>query len=260
MQVLSHTDTGGDKEALIFIHGIMASKDVWLYQIEELAKNNRVIAVDLSGFGQSPKWSDDPDNVFEKHAAEIVELMVQLDIERANIVGWSMGGVVSIVLAVLYSNYCKSLTLVDTTPKFAADDTFQHALSKENLEGLYSDLAAETEAAIKGFVGMAVPEPKADAERDILMNMAMSTDVQVTLDHLRHSMSLDLRSELAGINVPALVICGLLDTVCLPGASKVLAHELPHSQIELLEDTGHAPLLTVPRQFNAILHRFLDSH
>ena len=82
-------DSGGNKPALILVHGLANSLEIWQRVYPGLAEDFRVIAFDLPGFGQASR----PDSAYDGpfFGAQIVSLMDRLEIEAANLVGYSMG-------------------------------------------------------------------------------------------------------------------------------------------------------------------------
>ena len=100
----------GDGPAVVFLHGLSGCWQNWLESIPPLAADHRVIAIDLPGFGESPMPAE-PISV-SGYARIVVELLDALGVERATIVGNSMGGFVGCEMAIRFPARVERLVLV----------------------------------------------------------------------------------------------------------------------------------------------------
>ncbi len=112
-----HFTQTGRGEPVLLLHGLGASSYAWRYVIPELAKKNRVIALDLKGFGQSDKPRDDKYSLFDQ--AELVDKFIKKHrLKNLTLVGHSFGGGVALALAIKDSKRrnprLKKLILIDS--------------------------------------------------------------------------------------------------------------------------------------------------
>ncbi|MHA1254373.1 MAG: alpha/beta fold hydrolase, partial [Promethearchaeota archaeon] len=110
----------GDGFPIILIHGIGAKKETWIAQLKALSKKYRVIAIDVRGTGKS----DRPNVLYtmEMLADDIKSLMDYLKIEKAHIVGRSMGGMIAQELVLKYPKLVEKLILITTSPGFPDEE------------------------------------------------------------------------------------------------------------------------------------------
>ena len=108
-----HYQERGTGDALVLIHGNNSSAYSWRDVFDELAKEFRVVALDLKGFGFTSK--PEGDYRLETQAALVIGLLDQLKIERATLCGSSMGGGVALAAAINYPQRVRSLVLVDSS-------------------------------------------------------------------------------------------------------------------------------------------------
>lgn len=108
---LAYIDEGKGSETILMIHGLGSYLPAWKKNIGELSKNYRVIAVDLPGYGKSSKAPHSGLMTF--YAGVIGELIQKLDLGPVNLAGHSMGGQISMVLALEKPELVKRLILVD---------------------------------------------------------------------------------------------------------------------------------------------------
>lgn len=111
--VLHHTDSGGEGEPLLVIHGLLGSADNWRSQVRQWEKRYRIIALDLRNHGHS---FHAPDMSYDAMAADVLRLMDSLDITRAHLLGHSMGGKVALSVARLATERTSSLIVADIAP------------------------------------------------------------------------------------------------------------------------------------------------
>ena len=108
---LAYIDEGKGSETILMIHGLGSYLPAWKKNIGELSKNYRVIAVDLPGYGKSSKAPHS--GLMSFYAGVIAELIQKLELGPVNLAGHSMGGQISMVLALEKPELVKRLILVD---------------------------------------------------------------------------------------------------------------------------------------------------
>src|SRR6478609_4934957 len=108
---LCYVDNGHGR-AIVFVHGLMSSSQTWTAQLERLADRYRVIAPDLFGHGESAKPTGDYS--LSAHAASLRDLFDAIDIERATLVGHSLGGGIALQMAYLFPDRVDALVLVSS--------------------------------------------------------------------------------------------------------------------------------------------------
>ncbi|WP_444677689.1 alpha/beta fold hydrolase [Halomonas sp. E19] len=110
---LAFTDTGGEGIPLVVVHGLLGSADNWRSHVKQWQQARRVVAVDLRNHGRSPHAEG---MHYAQMAGDLLALMDSLAIERAHLLGHSMGGKVVISLARLAPERVASLIVADIAP------------------------------------------------------------------------------------------------------------------------------------------------
>ena len=254
---IAYTDSGHGEHVLLFIHGIMMSRAVWQEQVAYFSTKYRVLAVDLYGFGEST--GEFRDSSFEDHALNLFELLQELGISKTTLIGWSMGGSISLVFAHLYLDFVQRMVIVDSTPQLLLSEDFPHAIPPGAAADLMQALESDPHAGASAFVGMQIVEEHCEQQRDLLLSVVMKTDWRTALATFRSSSQRDLRDILHGIRAPTCIVCGELDAVCPSGASQYMKENIQHSELFIMPGLGHAPFLTSPSAFNSIVASFLES-
>ena len=106
---ISYIDQGNGEQTIILVHGLASNAGFWRYNIPELSKKYRVIAVDLPGYGKSQKGNYNYSMSF--YADQIKILIEELKLKNVVYVGHSMGGQIGIKLAIKYPELLSKLIL-----------------------------------------------------------------------------------------------------------------------------------------------------
>jgi proline-specific peptidase len=138
----------GEGEPLILVHGFGADKEVWIAQFEPLAEHFKVIRFDNRGAGKS----DRPDEPYkmEMFADDIAGLMDHLGIEKAHILGWSLGGMIVQTFAINYPARLEKLILINTLPQWPGDETGLEMYKESQISKYYRMQENPREAYFEG--------------------------------------------------------------------------------------------------------------
>lgn len=259
MRPSSNRDTGlhvhrsGAGRPVLFLHGFPLDHHMWRDTIEVLAPRFDCIAPDLRGFGRSPAPSE-PELTMERHADDAVAVLDGLGVERAHVVGLSMGGYAALAFAERHAARLATLTLVDT--RAAADDEEgrkrREASADRVLEAGRAVFAREMLAKLVA--------PSADrAVRARLLSTMEATRYETIVAALMGMRARPDRTHvLRALEQPLLIVCGELDAITPPDASRAMAKEQPRSELALIPEAGHMSPMERPEEFARILGAFLE--
>lgn len=234
----------GEGIPVIFLHGFPFDHSIWEPLVPLLEHEVRLILPDLRGFGKSPV----PEGAYTMRllAEDVYLLMNRLKIDRAILVGHSMGGYVSLAFAQAYPGYLAGLGLVATQ---AAGDSPERRQARYKLAEAVTHKGAHVVASamVKSLT------PKMDLLEEIteIIMRAHPTGIVGALKGMaeRH----DLTGILAEIHVPAVVISGTSDQLLPPGNISTLAQMLPLGWLEEIPGAGHMLMMEEPQKVAAAL-------
>ena len=256
--------------AIIMIHGLGDEADTWRHQIESLAKDHHVIAMDLPGFGRS----DHIDRAYTPDLMKqsILELMDVLGLEKAILMGSSLGGILSQGIAVEHPERLTGLVLVDGA-LFQPDRMADRSLKLMQIpligEAIYTQLRKDPDAAYDSLrIVYHDLDSLPQADREFLytrVNHRVWSNGQrrayfSTLRHLtpwvRKSQK-DLPKQLGKLEIPTLIIRGELDG--LFSAENAAAIQALQLDVEIVNipGMGHLPQLEDPETFFDSLNGWL---
>ena len=124
MPILNHNNGNinytvkGEGDPVVLIHGFGLDSRIWVKQVEELSKTNKVITYDLRGFGKSSL----PNGRYS-HTEDLNQLLKELNIQSSKIVGHSFGGELAVEYALKYPNKVNSLVLISPSLRGIKGDT-----------------------------------------------------------------------------------------------------------------------------------------
>ena len=251
----------GNGPPVVLLHGLGCGQRMWLHQIRALKDRFRVIAYDQRGHG----LTDAPALATSYSAAHLTRdltgVLDALNIERAAIVGFSLGGGPALALAASKPERVSRLVLADVGA--GADDP----VKIEAMARRWIDLIRRGEIDELVCDMLRSELFKVYARRDLRRRNHMAALIRATpLDGLRFTLSevlakrkslFRLTGVLKSLKVPTLILVGQQDYVCSK-AAKLLAQSIPNARLEIIENSGHMAPLEQPTAFNAALLEFLN--
>ncbi|MFI1865563.1 alpha/beta fold hydrolase [Streptomyces jumonjinensis] len=258
----------GRGAAVVLIHGIGDSSSTWAEIIPGLAGRYRVIAPDLLGHGESDKPRGDYSP--GAYANGIRDLLSALGVERATLVGHSLGGAVAAQFAYQFPERTERLVLVGSggigrqvTPllRAAAVPGAGLLLAALRLPAVRWQLGLSVRALRTLHTGLGLDAPEllrvVDALGDATSRSAFIRTLRAVVDWRGQIGTLLDRSHLTR-GMPTMLVWGGRDMV-IPALHAGLGHvSMPGSRLEIFEDAGHFPFRAAPERFLAVLHDFIS--
>jgi len=250
-----YDDRGKGKVPLIFIHGFPFDKSSWHYQMDHFMDIHRVIAYDLRGFGKSIEGEEKFS--IGMFADDLVGFMDALQIPKAIICGLSMGGYIALNAVSRYAGRFEALVLCDTQCAADSDE------AKENRNKSIAQLENnEIHEFMTGFIKAAFCTESMNKKQEeaVQVKQTILSTSRTTLISTLHAMAerWETCSILGEIRVPALILCGRLDTLISPAQSGYLHDHIKNSEFHFIEKSGHLPNIENPEEFNRLLQGFLS--
>lgn len=244
---------------MVFVHGFGADKEGWLTLIRALDKRRAVVALDLPGFGASTPIA--PEEASPKRQAEaVVGAMSQLGIDRAHLVGSSMGGGISQRIAQDHPERVLSMTLLGTAATVGEKSELGLALDR----GENPLLAKSPEDFLRLVDWMTVQRPA--APRAMMLYAGQErvrravTEAKLFDGFAYAPEDERMPSDFVSIKTPTLIIHGDKDPVIHPSAARILGERLPHATVDLMHDIGHLPHIEATRAVAGHLDAFARMH
>jgi len=253
-QGIVHYETYGQGAPVLLLHGWLGSWAPWQRTMESLGRHYRTYALDFWGFGESGKKRS------AYTVADFVDLvdrfMDRLGIPAAPLVGHSMGGTVSLSVAIRYPQRAQKVVIVGSPLVGSSLNLFLRLAGYKPIAFAVYNLPAVLRLGLRAFsplIARRADEWYLMQERDLSRTSLES--FLLSIASLRRT---DLRPRLGEVQVPVMGVFGQGDNIVDPRQRQVLAAGVPHARVELMSGSRHFPMLDEPDQFNALLKSFLD--
>jgi pimeloyl-ACP methyl ester carboxylesterase len=245
-KTLSYRESGSGK-ALVLLHGIGSGSASWLFQLEELAREYRVIAWDAPGYGESDAFS-----IAEPHpgdyATALSLLLSALQVKEFVLVGQSLGALMAGAYARMFPGLAR-LLLISPAGGYSGDRS-KVAERMKTLDELGPEGLAEKRAG-----GMLSPHPPAIALELVRWNYR-----RIRRDGYRQASYClangNLRADAPFFRGEALVVCGSEDKVTPEAGCREIAAAFAKSTYRTLPGLGHASQAEGPSLVNATIREF----
>ena len=253
---ISYYDVGEGSIPILFLHGFPFDKSMWKGQLDSLKSSNRVIAIDIRGFGKS---TDEKTLLnIDLFGDDLIAFMDKLNIDKVIICGLSMGGFITLNVIKKFPERFEAVILCDTQCIADTAEVKQNrykTIKQINLEGV----TVFNEKFIKSvFHPNSLIDKKELVEN--LRSIVFANSKEIIVAGLT---ALAERSEscssLNSIHIPTLIICGKEDEVTPLSQSEFMHKYIKGSVLKIINDAGHVSNLEQADKFNIYLQDFINT-
>ncbi len=264
---VAYIDEGCGDDALLLIHGLGTYAKGWIKNIDALSQYNRVIAVDLPGYGKSDKGYYE--YTMDFYAQVLTELMDNLEIDRVTPIGHSMGGQIALTMALDYSDRVNKLILISP----AGFERFENGEGDWMVNVMTPELVKDTPIrAIDTNLRYNFYETPQDAE--FLITERIQLKGASDFDNYCYAVSKNVQAMIDGyvydrldqISQPTLVLWGENDEL-IPNRflhagwtkdiAKIGQEEIPNNKTILFPKCGHFVQFEKPEETNEVVIDFV---
>jgi 3-oxoadipate enol-lactonase len=248
--------SGNGDDTVVLIHGFPLSREIWNAQVRALSGHVRVVAMDLRGMGGS-SVADGP-YLMESLAGDVAAVLDALAVERASLVGHSLGGYVALAFARMYVERLDRLALVcsritadsldrATHRRELADDAERRGSSDRIIAEMHDATLGETTRRERPEI----------SER--FKKIAENNDPRGLAAMLRGMALRDSAQDIAGdLTMPVLVVAGAEDPGIPADEAAATAAAFPSGKLVTLAACGHVPMLEKPNEISERLLGWLN--
>jgi 3-oxoadipate enol-lactonase len=243
-----------DGSPVVMIQGLGVDGRGWALQRGAFGRLHRCVAPDNRGTGRSEAPPGPYD--LSEMAADVVRVMDGAGIDRAHVVGASMGGVIAQIVGVLYPDRVRSLTLACTACRhhewrreLLAE--WANIVGARGMSGLFPD-------GMRWLIGSRL-QRRFGVFVNVLARVLVQTKPHAFVAQVDAILGADdsLRTELPNVAAPTLVITGSQDTLTPLGDAEELAELIPTSRLYVLRGAAHGLMAEAPNAFNDTVLKFL---
>jgi pimeloyl-ACP methyl ester carboxylesterase len=255
----------GEGDAVVLIHGLSGAWVNWLENIPHFAHDHRVIAMDLPGFGHSPMPAD---RISISGYGRIVdELLDTLGIDRATVVGNSMGGFIGAEVAIQFSTRVDKLVLISAAGisiEHQRNEPVLHVLERlDDILILGGGWMATRSARLarrprtRRQIMKLVAHRADELPAALIAEQVMGSGKPGFVPALDALTDYPIRDRLGEIECPVLVVWGEEDRLVPVRDAYTFGELIPNSRVVVWPETGHVAMLERPGAFNALVDDFI---
>jgi pimeloyl-ACP methyl ester carboxylesterase len=262
-----NSQVGAAAGTIVWIHGLSGSWQNWLENLPAFARTHRCVAMDLPGFGES-EMPAEPISI-SGYARAVDTLLRALGVERASIVGNSMGGFVGAEIAITYSTWVDRLVLVSAAGLSTGDPASARLVpivrATKTVAAVWAGwLATRSEALVRrprsrrAILKIVAPHGER-LPAPLIAEQLRGSGKPGFADAFAAIVEYPLRERLQQITAPALVVWGEDDPLVPVRDAWAFGELIPDARVVVYEDTGHVAMLERPEAFNALVADFVAS-
>lgn len=242
----------GNGTPIVLFHSLLADDSSFDLIAQPLAQNHQVVVLRLPGFGNSDFVGSDLNHIADHIAASIKELGL---IQRPILLGNGYGGFIALITAIRNPALASRLVLADCGAAFSE-------AGRAAFRGMSAVVKEKGLSAIADVAMRRLFAPEFQQQNPELVEERkkrfLAVDVQTFHGACDALATLDIRSQLGSVNVPALVLVGDQDEATPPPMSQELCVGLPNAKLIVIEGCAHVPQLQAPTGFLLAIKDFID--
>ena len=247
---IAYTQQGAG-EIVVLLHGLGSCKEEWQPQIDALAQHYQVIALDLRGHGATDK----PNTGYSitQFAADVAGLLDALGHQQVHLIGFSLGGMITLEFATRYPQRLHSVTIINATPAVVLNTwQIRHFFWKRLL--LIRTLGPAYMG--KKIAQMNFPAPEQAALRAQAEKQFGSNDKAAYYRATKALLNWDVRPYLANLTCPLLAVSSDQDYTPV-AAKQAMVDAVPHGELQVIANARHLVPMEQPAALNAVLLAWL---
>lgn len=261
----------GDGSPVVLIHGLSNSIEHWLLNMDELATEHRVYALDLVGQGKTAKPLSRSYDL-SSLARFVVEFMDALGIERADLIGHSLGGGVALIMAETCPQRVHRLVLVDSIGLASDVGLILRLVSLPGVGEVLTRIALQgdftkqlkRQRAVWPDVHVVPDEMirlryEATRWEDIRKTYFKTLRASMNFWGLRRTVVQPIVQGLRSLDLPVLLVWGERDDLVPSRHAWVVKNAVANARVEMFEDVRHDPMVVNPERFNRVTKHFLTT-
>ncbi|MCF3935376.1 alpha/beta hydrolase [Acuticoccus sp. M5D2P5] len=257
-----HVESAGEGTPIVFVHEFGGDHRSWEAQMRYFSRRHRVVTYGARGYPPSEVPEAIEAYSQARATADIAAVMDHCGIDKAHIVGLSMGGFATVHFGLTYPERALSLTVAGAG--YGAEKAFEDYFRgvSEEVARQFESMGAENFSKIYGMAASRIPflvkDPRGHAEFVRMLGEHSSKGAANTMRGVQmHRPSLyDLEDALKAMDVPTLIVSGDEDDHCLQPAL-YMKRVIPASGLLILPKTGHTINLEEPDRFNSSVADFI---
>ena len=257
------TSGAAEGAPMVFVHGFGCDKSMWRHVAPAFEGGHRVVTYDLTGMGESDLSAYEPRRYagLEAHADDLLDILEELDLREAVLVGHSVGASIALLAANRAPERVARLVLVSPSPAFMNDAQAQYTggFSREDLAGLLGFLDENHLGWSAQMAPTIAGQPAGEPAAEELTQSFCRTDPDIARHFGHVTFFADSRSAFARAARPALILHCDDDALVPMSVADWMRDAVPGATLQVIAATGHCPHMTVPDEVASQMRAYLGA-
>ncbi|MET8573529.1 alpha/beta hydrolase [Streptomyces sp. NPDC005012] len=249
-----------DGPVVMLAHGFGCDQSMWRLVVPRLAARHRLVLFDYVGAGGSDPtaWSEERYSSLEGYARDVVEICEELDLRDVTFVGHSVSSMIGVLAARAAPERITALAMITPSPCYIDKGEYHGGFSADDIDELLASLDANYLGWSSAMAPVIMGNPDRPELGEELTESFCSTDPAMARVFAQATFLSDNRDDLAGVDVPTLVVDCSQDAIAPPQVGAFVHDRIPGSRQVTLDANGHCPQLSNPDVTADAVLEFLD--
>ena len=252
---------GSGTQPMLLAHGFGCDQNMWRFIVPAFSDDYRIVLFDYVGSGNSDLRAYDAEkySTLNGYAQDVLDICQALDLQDIVFVGHSVSSMVGVLAAQREPERFERLIMIGPSPRYINDPPYVGGFERSDIEGLLETME-KNYIGWANFLGPMVMQnadrPELSAE---LTQSFCSTDPVIARRFAEATFLSDNRGDLAGLQVPALVLQCSDDLIAPRSVGDFVHQSLGRSTFQQMKATGHCPHLSHPEETIDLMRAYLQA-
>ena len=247
-----------DAPALVLVHGFGCGQHMWRHLTPALAREYRVVLLDLPGSGDADESGYDPQrhDSLEGYRDDLAALLDELELSEVVLVGHSVASMIGVLLQIQRPDLVARLVLVAPSARYLDTDDYVGGHSESDIDELLDLMSRNHLGWQDPLARMVAGAPDSVAKTEMEQSFCR-TRPEYAAQFANVTFRGDNRADLPHVTAPTLVLQSAHDVIAPESAGQFVHDAIPDARYRLIDTRGHAPHLTAPDETLAAIREFL---
>jgi sigma-B regulation protein RsbQ len=250
---------GDGPTTLVFAHGFGCDQNMWRLVAPSFTERYRVVLFDLVGHGMSDLsiYNTSKYSTLGGYASDVLDIVRRYADGPVVYVGHSVSAMIGMLAAIRAPDLFAAQIMVAPSPSFVNDGNYVGGFSREQIDDLLA-LLDEDYLAWANLLAPLIMGSVNDANLTIeLTNSFCRNDPEIARNFARAMLRADHRAELPLMRAPTLILQCTVDAIAPRSVGEYMVRRMPHAEQVLVDNIGHCPHLSNPRDCERAMHDYL---
>jgi len=246
-------------ETLVFSHGYGSEQRAWRFLTPAFMEKYRLVLFDLTGCGGSDVTAYDKLNYasLDAYAEDLIRICDELNIRNARLIAHSVSSMIGTLVANQRPDLFTSMVFIGASPRYLFDEDYAGGFDLNTINSIFDAMVENYSTWVQGFSILAMNNPELPELAQEFSHSLSTMRPDISLNIAKIIFLSDMRSEIAKLKLPVLLLQAKDDPVVTEQVGNFLQQSIPNSEIVWLTAKGHFPHMSKPGEVIKAVSDFL---